>query len=226
MLNALIDKTRSTREIALAVASSGIASLILHGGRTVHSRFKVPLNITKTSVCDISKRSNGLLELLKRTKLIVWDEISMQHKHVIECVDRTLRDLLSNNEFFGGITVVFAGGWKQILPVVRNGGKAQILAATFRSSKKWPFVQQCTLLTNMRIKLYGTDDERELLQFQRAVGNKTAGERSPSCEDYETVEIPREMVSNSKSVEDFTSEILMTSHKDTRTQDISQIGRC
>ncbi|CAN6720129.1 unnamed protein product [Malus baccata var. baccata] len=41
----IIAKIRSQNQIVLAVASSGIASLLLPGGRRAHSRFKNPINV-------------------------------------------------------------------------------------------------------------------------------------------------------------------------------------
>ena len=46
---------RAQRRIALAVAPSGIAALLLPGGRTAHSRFKIPLDLTDTSSCHITQ---------------------------------------------------------------------------------------------------------------------------------------------------------------------------
>uniref|UniRef100_A0A0D3A952 ATP-dependent DNA helicase n=1 Tax=Brassica oleracea var. oleracea TaxID=109376 RepID=A0A0D3A952_BRAOL len=43
---------RSRGDIVLNVASSGIASLLLPGGRTAHSRFGIPLNPDEFSSCD------------------------------------------------------------------------------------------------------------------------------------------------------------------------------
>ena len=106
--NLLLAYVRSRQKIALAVASSGIASILLEGGRTSHSRFKIPLDIDHDSVCDI-KAQSSLAELLRRTCLIIWDEAPAQHRHCFEAVDRTLRDLRSNDSPFGGVTVVFAG---------------------------------------------------------------------------------------------------------------------
>ena len=45
----------------------------------------------------------------------------MAHKHVFECVDRSFKSLRKNEKDFGGVTVVFSGDWKQILPVVKRG---------------------------------------------------------------------------------------------------------
>ncbi|XP_074378184.1 uncharacterized protein LOC141719710 [Apium graveolens] len=49
----IISNLRSEGKIVLAVASSGIASLLIEGGQTTHSRFKIPINVNETSICDI-----------------------------------------------------------------------------------------------------------------------------------------------------------------------------
>ena len=43
--NLLLNWVRGNSKIALAVASSGIASTLLHHGRTSHSRFRIPIDI-------------------------------------------------------------------------------------------------------------------------------------------------------------------------------------
>ena len=47
LYNILLSSVRANRGIALAVASSGIAALLLEGGRTAHSRFQIPIRINK-----------------------------------------------------------------------------------------------------------------------------------------------------------------------------------
>jgi Cdc6-like AAA superfamily ATPase len=49
---AITSKLRSKRNILLAVASCGIAALLLQGGRTAHSRFHFSLIHTKESTCE------------------------------------------------------------------------------------------------------------------------------------------------------------------------------
>ena len=44
----ILSTIRSERKIAIDTASSGLATTLLTGGRTVHSTFKVPLDITRT----------------------------------------------------------------------------------------------------------------------------------------------------------------------------------
>ncbi|KAL5133594.1 ATP-dependent DNA helicase PIF1 [Glycine soja] len=68
---------RSNGGIVCTIASSGIASLLLPGGRTAHSKFAIPVPATENSTCNIHQGSE-LAELLKVTKLIVWDEAPMR----------------------------------------------------------------------------------------------------------------------------------------------------
>ena len=44
---------RAENQIIIIVASSGIASLLLPGGRTAHSRFKILVPIFEDSTCNI-----------------------------------------------------------------------------------------------------------------------------------------------------------------------------
>ena len=105
----------------ICVASSGIASPLLLGGRTSHSTFKIPTEIHEGSTCSIGKHSD-LAELIKAADLVIWDEASMQHRHIHEAVDRSLRDIRHcEDKPFGGLTVVFGGDFKQILPVIVKG---------------------------------------------------------------------------------------------------------
>jgi ATP-dependent DNA helicase PIF1 len=83
---------RAQGKIVLCVASSGIAALLLEGGRTVHSRFKIPIDINKHSICNIGARSD-LAAVLRATSLIIWDEVPMQHKLCFEAVNRSLQDI-------------------------------------------------------------------------------------------------------------------------------------
>ena len=66
---------------ALCVASSGIAALLLDGGRTAHSRFKIPIPVFDTSFCGISRNTN-LKELIRLTKVIIWDKAPMPYSYI------------------------------------------------------------------------------------------------------------------------------------------------
>ena len=54
----LASTLRSRGEIVLTVASSGIAPTLLPGGRTTHSIFAIPIQVTENSVCSIWQNSS------------------------------------------------------------------------------------------------------------------------------------------------------------------------
>ncbi|KAG3047112.1 hypothetical protein PI125_g26892 [Phytophthora idaei] len=134
------------------MASSGIASLLLMGGRTAHSTFKIPLKLNDTSTCSIYKRSH-LKGLIQKASLVIWDEAPMTHRPAFEAVDRSLRDLMDNDdEPFGGEMFVLSGDFRQLLPVVVRGTPAQTIDACLKSSTLWPKFQQLHLRENMRVE--------------------------------------------------------------------------
>ncbi|XVE95491.1 hypothetical protein REPUB_Repub02eG0102300 [Reevesia pubescens] len=88
----LITAIHSTGQIVLVLALLGIASLLLPGGRTTYSRFKIPLSIDDSSTCAISKGTQ-LAKLIQSYKLIFWDEAPMIHQNCFEALDKTFRDI-------------------------------------------------------------------------------------------------------------------------------------
>jgi predicted GTPase len=109
--NAILHRVRGNGCIALAVASSGIASQNLIGGRTAHSTFKIPINITKDSFCNI-KIQSSLAKFLKEVSLVIWDEAGSSHCHQIDALERTIKDIVGE-EHFGRIVFLFSGDLRQ-----------------------------------------------------------------------------------------------------------------
>jgi len=195
--NTVCNTIRSKGWIVLCVASSGIASLLLRGGRTAHSMFKIPLKPTDESYCPIAKQGN-LANLIRATRLIIWDEITMQHRYAAETVDRTCRDLLSTPDRpFGGITVVFGGDFQQILPVVRNGSRADIVFASLLRSKLWDGIQVLKLTRNMR--LVNDPDAQIFSSWLLDIGH------GRGLGDNETIPLPQGMIT--LDVDDFVAKI-------------------
>ena len=72
---------------------------------------------------------------------------------LLNCLDRFLRNLMSNEDkIFGGKLVVLMGDFRQILPVVRGGHRPQIITATLKTSSLWTQVTTLSLKENMRVK--------------------------------------------------------------------------
>ncbi|XP_044592065.1 uncharacterized protein LOC123270186 [Cotesia glomerata] len=127
LISLLLATIRSQNEVALALASSGIAATLLEGGRTAHSALKLPLNmqINETPACNIVKNS-AMAKILQVCKLIVWDECTMAHKRSLEALDRTLKDLRDNN-IFGGAMILLSGDFRQTFPVIPRSTAADEL---------------------------------------------------------------------------------------------------
>ncbi|XP_017221381.1 ATP-dependent DNA helicase pfh1-like [Daucus carota subsp. sativus] len=171
----LIAKLRSEGDIVLPVASSGIAATLLPGGRTAHSRFKIPIVLDDYSLCNIGQNSD-IAELIRQTKLIIWDEAPMQHRYAFECLDRSLKNIMKSVDPirstmpFGGITVVLGGDFRQILPVITQGDRGEIVSACITRSRLWSICKIFLLTTNMRLNQGKTAKEvEELLQFAKWV---------------------------------------------------------
>ncbi|KAK9683502.1 hypothetical protein RND81_10G145800 [Saponaria officinalis] len=160
---------RSRGEIVLPVASSGIASLLLPGGRTAHSRFGIPLNVNEDSFCSAP----------------------MTSKFCFEALDRSLRDVMRFHNAqcaeqpFGGKVVVFGGDFRQILPVVPKGSRQDIVYASLNSSYLWHSCKVLRLTKNMRLQNASSnstaDEVRQFSDWILKIGDGNAGE----CNDGE-----------------------------------------
>ncbi|XP_019092275.1 PREDICTED: uncharacterized protein LOC109129103 [Camelina sativa] len=187
---------RSNGHIVLNSASSGIASLLLEGGRTAHSRFALPLNPNETSTCNMS-RSSELGALVKEAKLIIWDEAPMMSKYCFETLDRSLKDIMRSKEdkLFGGKVVLFGGDFRQILPVIVGAGREAIVNASLNSSYLWNQCKVLRLTKNMRLlQDIGKQEASEIEEFSKwilAVGEGKINEPNDGvCE----IDIPQELL--------------------------------
>ncbi|KAI3675989.1 hypothetical protein L1987_85585 [Smallanthus sonchifolius] len=149
--NAIISALRSRGKIVLAVAASGIASLLLPSGRTAHSRFKIPLELTDDSVCHI-KKNTQLAQLLMETSLIIWDEAPMNDRRCFESLDKSLRDIIGNvSKPFGGKSVLLGGDFRQTLPVKPKASRSEIIASSLPKSYLWSHFTIHRLTENVRL---------------------------------------------------------------------------
>ena len=91
-ISCLLSYVRAKGGIALATALSAVASKLMEGGSTLHSKLKVPINISKDSICPFNKNTT-VGNIIRLTILLVIDEVSMGHKHIYEAVNRSIREV-------------------------------------------------------------------------------------------------------------------------------------
>jgi len=127
LYNTIIQALEAAKRNNIAAATTGIAAVVLLGGRTAHSAYKIPLNARP----DMKPRLYAHLELgeaIKKADVLIIDEISMMHCHVLDYIDRQVRDLMGKDKRhlpFGGKIVLMSGDFKQLMPVVKSGRRAE-----------------------------------------------------------------------------------------------------
>ncbi|XP_076902960.1 uncharacterized protein LOC143557876 [Bidens hawaiensis] len=196
--------TRSKGQIVLNVASSGIASLLLSGGRTAHSRFHIPINLNVYSTCSIKPCSDDA-HLLKETKLIIWDEASMIHKYAFEALDSLMTDVLTPNTsinsgiLFGGKVIVFYVDFRQVLHVITNGSRKRIVNASLCSSYIWGKCKLLRLTKNIRLTI-GAQTSEQTKQFAKWLLDIGEGNVGGLNDGEATIGIPDDLLINDSAL--------------------------
>ncbi|GJT09517.1 ATP-dependent DNA helicase PIF1-like protein, partial [Tanacetum coccineum] len=211
---------RRKGDIVLNVASSGIASLLMSGGRTAHSRFHIPINIDEMSTCSICPQSD-LGALLKKCKLMIWDEAPMTNKLCFEALDRNLRDVLRRTRYdtcetpFGNMTMVFGGDFRKVLPVIPKGSRQDIVNASLKQSYLWDHCNVLKLIANMRLTV-GACEIRDFAEWILKVGDGELGEAN---DGEVSIDVPEELLIDAvddpvTSIIDFTYPNLLNNIND------------
>ena len=120
LFEALLHHVRGRGEVGIACAWSGLAATLLPGGRTVSSRFGLPVPLPENDVQFRVTAAQAKGRLLKVARIIVWDEVSMTPSEAVEAADVCLQDICQNGSPFGGKIVVYQGLPKSIGPQNRQ----------------------------------------------------------------------------------------------------------
>lgn len=214
LIETLLAHQRSQGKIAVATASTGLAATLLPGGKTVHSTFKIPLNVAtyETSTCSIKKES-ALSKMLQEASILIIDEATLLHRKVLEAINTSMQDLKSSNELMGGLLLLLCGDFRQILPVVRNGTRANIVDACLKSSELWKFVKTFTLHTNMRVQLHGDEGVQSFAADLLQLGNGDI--QTEMAPDHVSIQSFGQRCDNINSLLNHVYQDLQTNYTDT-----------
>nr|GEW76574.1 DNA helicase [Tanacetum cinerariifolium] len=199
----IIYTLRAQGKIVLAVASSGIASLLLPSGRTALSRFKLPLELSDSSVCSVTKNTQ-LATLLKETDLIIWDESPMNDRRCFETLDRTLRDILDTpHKLFGGKPVMLGGDFRQTRPVKKSASRTEIISSSITESYLWRSFKLFVLTEYTRLTQGNLSDveKKEVSTFANWLLNVADGvldlqDKAIVCPKHDTADMINAKVMN------------------------------
>ena len=115
-----------------------IASLLFLGGRTTHSKFKIPLDFFENNTCSIKQNTN-LTHLMIQADLIIWDEEKI---------------------------VLLGGDFRQILPVISRAQRHDIVHSCINKSNLWDYCKIFMLSTNMRVRDITPSGEQHMLAWE------------------------------------------------------------
>ena len=184
----LLHVIRGQGHKAIPTAFTGIAANLLEGGRTLHSRFGIPVPTNESSVSRIKPNQKAASDL-REASIIIIDEASMVPCSILSIINKLLQDIMQNKQYFGGKTVVLGGDFRQVLPVVPRGSRAAIASASLKSSELWDKFKVLKLISNMRV----TDSKKDFPDWLLKVGEGRHNGHQISGDDL--LQIPTECLS-------------------------------
>lgn len=149
-------------------ASTGIAATHIQG-ITIHSWSGIGIkrNLSPYDVDRIAS-TEYIARRIRKTKVLIIDEISMLDANMLDMVDTVCRAVKQNTDPFGGIQVIFVGDFFQLPPVTMRGEQTSF---AFRSSV-W---KDMRLLTCYLSEQHRQEDEK-LLSILSAIRTGDFGE--------------------------------------------------
>ncbi|GAA0175866.1 DNA helicase [Lithospermum erythrorhizon] len=122
----------------------------------------------------------------------------MADKYVIHALDTLLQDLCQNQQPFGGKLVVFGGDFRQVLPVVRGGGRTEQVEASIVTSPLWEHFIKIKLSINMRAR-----SDPGFVDFLMGIGN---GEEPMNSRNE--IQIPKPMLIRYTTMEESIEQLI------------------
>ena len=130
--------------IRLAVHLPQQQSIIIHDidddvsvGAALHrsSTLLAYFDLNKQDISDSDSSSNIAVQskegqFLRRTDVFIWDEAPMAPRYALEIMDRTLKDIMSNDLLFGGKIVILSGDFRQLLPILPRSIRSDVIKGT------------------------------------------------------------------------------------------------
>lgn len=115
--------TRFLRERGIEpaiTASTGIAATHI-GGMTIHSWSGIGIK-RSLSQYDLDRiaSTEHVVKRIRRTKILIIDEVSMLSPDTLGMVDAVCREVLQSSKAFGGLQVVLVGDFFQLPPIIKR----------------------------------------------------------------------------------------------------------
>lgn len=176
-------------------AFTGIAaSLLVGGGRTLHSRFRLPIPIELGNTSNMNLNSPEANQL-REARMFIIDEASMVSRAILECIDRLLKDVTQNyNVPFGGKVVLLTGDFRQCAPISDNDTIETCIQLCLKNSNLWHHFDRLALTQNVR----ADPNELEFKEWIMNVGN----DRCRIYDGLNLIKIPDRLICHGNIIND------------------------
>ena len=174
-------KKHSKKRIRL-VAPTAIAALNIDGA-TIHSMFTLPISDYIIMNDILTKRRKKLKSILKKTDLLVIDEVSMLRPDILDAMEVLCCQARGSLSLFGGLQIVLIGDLCQLPPII-NRNVMHIFKQEYQTSEPYFFDAKSYLKgcfkTFELTEVYRQKDP-ELLEYLK---NLRTNENIPETLDY------------------------------------------
>jgi len=121
VINQYIAYLEACKVRVAVTASTGIAATHI-GGSTLHSWSGIGARdaLSRYDLDTIASKKN-VVDKVKRTSVLIIDEVSMLDGKVIDMVNAVCKTIRASNEPFGGLQIVFVGDFFQLPPIAKMG---------------------------------------------------------------------------------------------------------
>ena len=146
LINYIIENIKKS---IILCASTGISATII-GGRTLHSQFLISNEQNAEESAMQIRASEKRYNKIKKSKIIIIDEISMVSDKLLDCIDNICRIIREKpNKAFGGLQVIFCGDFLQLPPVFR-GNNSDSTYCVYSKAWRDANIRTFLLTTNFR----------------------------------------------------------------------------
>lgn len=174
-------KKHSKKRIRL-VAPTAIAALNIDGV-TIHSMFSLPISDYIVINDIMTKRRKKLKSILKKTDLLIIDEVSMLRPDIFDAIEVLCRQARGNMAQFGGLQIVLIGDLCQLPPII-NKNVTAIFKQEYQTSEPYFFDAKAYLkagFQSFELKEVYRQKDLELLGYLK---NLRTYENIPETLDY------------------------------------------
>ncbi|GJT10490.1 ATP-dependent DNA helicase RRM3-like protein [Tanacetum coccineum] len=159
----------------------------------------IVLNVASNSITSFAQSDLGAL--LKKCKLIIWDEAPMANKHCFEALGRSLRDILRKSRYdtydhpFGNMKMVFGGDFRQVLSVIPKSSRQDIVSVSLKQSYLWDHCKVLKLTKNIRLTVGARPEYvTEIREFAEWILKFRDGELGEENDDEVEIDVPEEIL--------------------------------